>query len=355
MKPPKIAPIKLRNGRLIGLGHPAYIIAEVGSNHDGSLDKAKKLVRLAKEAGADAVKFQSFQAENLINRRNKSGEQWQSHPSLKILEKLSVPENWHEELAQCAKKAEIDFLSTPFDINRLSLLLKLGVPAIKISSGDLTYNELLVKAGSSGVPIFLSTGAAYIAEVEEALKVLRNAGCEQVVLLHCASLYPPEFQECNIRAMTTMRQDLNVPVGYSDHAPGFIVVLGAVALGACVIEKHFTDDPTLPGPDHPHSLDKELFLKMVIDIRNLEAAMGDGIKQPCFREADERIFARRALYANVAIPKGTAIKREMIKIVRPAYPEGISALYIEAIEGKKAQLNIAKDEILTRENCDFSL
>jgi N,N'-diacetyllegionaminate synthase len=338
--------ITLNTQKKIGPEHPSYIIAEVGSNHDGNLERAKKLISLAKETGADAVKFQSFKTHNLINDKTKKHDHWEEHPALKILEPLSMPLEWYRELNGHANAEEIDFLSTPFDLERLDLLVNLNVPAIKIASGDLNYIELLKKVAQSKKPVFLSTGASYLSEVDEAVRILRSSGCEEIVLMQCTSLYPPKFEEVNIRAMKTLESAFQVLVGYSDHAPGWTVVLGAVALGACIIEKHFTDDNSRSGPDHAHSLNPTEFTAMITQVRELETALGNGLKQPCTAEDLERILARRAIYAKIAIAKETKLTRDMLKIVRPALPDGISANLLSSVEGKIVNQNIEASQLI---------
>lgn len=342
-----IPSITLRTGRTIGNRYPTYIIAEIGSNHDGDLSRAKDLIHAAKEAGADAAKFQSFQADTLINRKYLSNGKWVPDPSWEILEKLSLPEEWHSILYHEAKSVGIDFLSTPFDLERLQLLVDLKVPVIKIGSGDLTYHELIRAAGRSRRPVFLSTGHASFGEVEAALKILWRTGCKDIVLLHCASIYPATFEDANIPAMVSMKHGFLVQVGYSDHTPGSTVPVGAVALGACVIEKHLTDDKTRPGPDHAFALDVDEFSQMVQQIRQLEDALSGGAKLPRPGEEEERVMARRAIYAKKPIAKGTVIRRDMVKMVRHAYPEGIPADRWSNVNGKVASRAIAEDQLMT--------
>ena len=344
-----IPSIPLTSSRTIGRGDPIYIIAEVGSNHDGELERAKKLIRAAKHAGADAVKFQSFKVETLINHYCKSDVQWVTDPSWNLLQKLSLPEEWHYELQKEASELGIDFISTPFDMERLKLLIDLDVPVIKISSGDLTYHELLKVAGESKKPIFLSTGHANLGEVEKGLEVLWKTGCKNIVLLHCASIYPASFEDANLRAMISMQQGFQVQVGYSDHTPGSVAALGAVALGACVIEKHLTDDKMRSGPDHPFALDTNEFTQMVLQIRQLEKALSGRTKAPRPLEKDERIMARRAVYANMKITQGAIVQREMVKIVRHAYPEGVPADLWKEISGKSTVADIEENELITWE------
>lgn len=344
-----IPPVTLKSGRKLGNGHPAYIIAEIGSNHDGSLERAKELIRMAKQAGADAAKFQSFTAETLVNRKCLEKGRWKAEPAWEILEKLSLPIEWHRQLQEEAHAVGIDFLSTPFDLERLQLLIDLNVPLIKIASGDLTYLELLRAAGKSERPVVMSTGHATLGEIETALKVLWEAGCKDIILLQCASIYPSTYKDANIPAMVTMQHGFRVLVGYSDHTPGSLVPLGAVALGATVIEKHFTDDKSRQGPDHAFALDASEFAAMVQQIRHLEEAMVGGKKFPRPGEESERVMARRAIYAKVAIRKGEKIQRDLVKIVRHAYPEGISADRWAMLNGKVAAQDIAEDDLITWE------
>lgn len=342
-----IKPILLKNERKIGPGFPCYIIAEIGSNHDGSLEKAKKLITLAKRSGADAAKFQSFQSHLLVNPYTKKHAQWVDEPAFNILKQLTIPTEWHHELARHAKEEGIDFLSTPFDLERLELLDSLDMPLVKISSGDLTNKEFLSAAAKLNIPVVISTGAAFLGEVEQAIMVLQMHGAKEIAVLQCVSCYPTSFAQANIFAMKTIQVTFQVIVGYSDHTPGIVVPLGAVALGASIIEKHFTDDQTLTGPDHAHSLNSNEFSNMVKSIRELELALGNGIKRPVPEELEERIMARRAIYANADIKKGEVLTKEMIKIVRHAFPEGIPAADLNSIIGRIATKDIKEHELLT--------
>lgn len=343
-----IPPIKLKE-KCLGTGFPVYIIAEIGSNHDGDLNRAKDLIRLAKKAGADAAKFQSFSPQTLLNPSCKANGNWTPDQAWPVIERLSLPLEWHAELKKEADKMGIDFISTPFDLDRLALLLELDVPVIKIASGDLTYHELIKAAGLSGKPVFLSTGHATLGEVEAALNVLWEAGCKDIVVLHCASLYPTPFEDANLTAMNLMQKGFQVLVGYSDHTPGHTVTLGAVALGASVIEKHLTDDKLRKGPDHPFALDGKEFTEMTTQIRNLEKALIRGVKSPRFSERAERVMARRALYALTTIPKGTVIGRDQIKVVRHCYKEGIPADQLEKVKETIAKVDIQENDLITWE------
>lgn len=341
------ASFQLQSGHTIGPGSPAYIIAEIGSNHDGSLDKAKRLIEAAKTAGANAAKFQSFQVHGLINRQRLNNHAWEPHPAWDILDRLTLPADWHGELKTFCDDLGIDFLSAPFDAERLALLNDLNIPAIKIASGDLTHHAFLREVGQLRKPVFLSTGMAYLAEVRAAVNILTQAGCTELALLHCVSLYPPVFAEANIRAMVTLASTFQVPVGYSDHAPGHTVPLGAVALGASVIEKHLTDDKTAPGPDHPYALDVPEFTAMVREIRNLEAALGNGVKAPSPGEVPERVGARRGIYSAVSLQQGAVLTPDMLKAVRHAYEGGIPATDWDTTLSKRLNRDLPPDTLLT--------
>ena len=341
--------IQMPNGRILGSGHPSYIIAEIGSNHDGDLDRAIMLIHKAKQAGADAAKFQSFQVENLINQKCHVGNRWENNPAWKTLEKLSMPYEWHVTLKNEAEKVGIDFISTPFDLERLKWLIDLDVPAIKIASGDLTYHELIKEAGKSNRPVFLATGHATLSEVEAGLKVLWESGCKDIVLMHCTSAYPAKVEDANIRAMCSMQHGFHSQVGYSDHSPGITVPIASVSLGATVIEKHFTDDCNREGPDHVFAMDVTAFSEMVSQIRQLEVALSGGAKLPRESEEEERVMARRAVYASSLIPKGEKITRELVKIVRQNYPEGIPANQWDYACGRVAVKDIEPGQLITWE------
>lgn len=341
--------IHLPDGRTLGTGHPVYMIAEIGSNHDGDLDRARMLMQKAKDAGADAAKFQSFQVENLINQKCLIGQHWDVDPAWNILEKLSMPFEWHQELKKEADRIGIDFISTPFDLERLQWLIDLNVPLIKIASGDLTYHELLSEAGKSDRPVLLATGHATLGEVEGGLKVLWESGCKDIVLMHCTSAYPAKVADANIRAMCSMQHGFQTEVGYSDHTPGNTVPIAAVSLGAIVIEKHFTDDNSRQGPDHSFAMNEVAFSEMVSEIRQLEQALSGGAKQPRKVEEEERVMARRAVYASHPIPKGAKITRELVKLVRHNYPEGIPANKWMSVCGKVASEDIEAGQLITWE------
>ncbi|OGP21342.1 MAG: hypothetical protein A2054_08095 [Deltaproteobacteria bacterium GWA2_55_10] len=336
-------------GRRVGAGYPVYVIAEIGSNHDSDLERAKELIAAAKDAGADAVKFQSFTAEGLINplRPDDNGN-WVDHPAFPILQKLTVPEEWHAVLKKHCASLGVTFLSAPFEPGRAELLNSLNIDAFKLASGELTNEPLLKQVAAYGKPIILSTGAAYLDEVKRAVDIIIGEKNYQLALLHCASLYPPSYSDVNIRAMATLAREFGCPVGFSDHTPGSEAPVAAVALGASIIEKHITLDRKLKGPDHPYAMEVDEFRAMVNAIRNVELALGTGIKEPSKNEMAERVGARRAIYTKVDIPRGEVITSDMVKLVRHAY--GMEPRELSGIIGRVAHRDLIKDMPLRSED-----
>src|SRR5215213_1319434 len=303
-------------GHKIGAGNPAFIIAEAGVNHNGDLKIAHELVDVAAEAGADAVKFQTFIAEKSITsdaikadyQRISTGNE---ESQLEMARKLELSFDDFRTLKRYCDERGIVFLSTPFDLESVDFLHSLRVPALKIASGDLTNHPLLRHVASKGVPVIISTGMSDMEEVKEATEVVRSGGNDRIVLLQCVTNYPADPADVNLRVMQTMAETLDVPVGYSDHTLGIEVAIGAVALGACVIEKHFTLDRSLPGPDHRASLEPRELEALVHGIRRVEAALGDGLKTPAASEARNAAVARRSLVAACDIKAGTVITPEL--------------------------------------------
>lgn len=337
--------------RLIGKGEFSFIIAEAGVNHNGSVELAKKLIDAAKEAGVDAVKFQTFKAENVVTQNAEKAEYQKETTGVEesqyeMIKKLELTDYDFKELADYAKKRSITFLSTPFDSKSVDLLNEINVPAFKVPSGEITNFLLLTHITKKEKPIILSTGMATLGEVEEALNVIRSEGVKDVILLHCVSNYPAKIEDVNLRAMETLKQAFKIPVGFSDHTLGITASIAAVALGACVIEKHFTLDRNLPGPDHKASLEPKELKNMVNTIREVERALGDGIKRPTKDEEEIKKVARRSIVARVDIPGGTIITEDMLDVKRPG--TGIVPKYFDFIVGMKAKENIKKDEMITR-------
>jgi len=309
-------------GRPIGADHPTFVVAEIGSNHDGSLDRARALVDAAAAAGADAVKFQSFTAAGMVNRHLGSVRDGAPpHPAWETLERLTLPAEWHAPLQAHAAARGIVFLSAPFDAERAALLDRIGVAAFKLASSEITNRPFLRKVASFGRPVILSTGLATLAEVEAAVATLRGAGLRELALLHCVAQYPPAFAELNLRALQALAP-LAPVVGLSDHSPGSTAALGAVALGARIVEKHVTDDRGRPGPDHPYALELAELTALVRSIRDLEAALGDGVKRPSPSEEAERRFSFRGVYAARPLAAGKTLTADDLKCVRPAGPLG---------------------------------
>jgi N,N'-diacetyllegionaminate synthase len=344
MRPIEIA------GRIVGPGYPCFIIAEAGVNHNGKLNMAKQLVIAAARAGADAVKFQSFKAENVATRKAPKAEYQKqatgsAESQYEMIERLELSAANFAELARHAQKNGIIFLSTPFDKVSADLLDSLGVPAFKIASGELTNFPLIRYVAKKGKPVILSTGMSTLAEIDEALHVIQGEGIKDIILLHCVTAYPAKVEDVNLRAMETLRREFKLPVGLSDHTLGTTVPIAAVALGACVIEKHFTLDRSLPGPDHQASLEPDELKQMIKAIREVEKAMGDGSKMPTKEEKQIQKVARRSIVARVNIPKGTIITEAMLDIKRPG--TGIEPKNISSIVGKRAKRNIERDALVT--------
>ncbi len=309
---------------------PTFIIAEAGVNHDGSLEKALKLVKIAADAGADAVKFQTFRTDEVVTpdaakadyqqRQTGEGSQYD------MIRKLELDDNAHRKIADTCERYGIEFMSTPFSTWGLNLLLGLGMKRIKVASGELVNLPLLRGIAGRKLPIILSTGMATMAEVERAVGWIRDAWKtigftaqpNDLIVLHCTSDYPAAPETVNLRAMTTMADALNVPVGYSDHTLGDTISISAVARGACVIEKHFTIDQSDFGPDHSASLSPEELTAMVRGIRAVEVAMGDGVKAPQPNELRTRDLVRRSAYARQAIAAGERLGEDNIVFLRPA-------------------------------------
>lgn len=328
-----------------------FIIAEAGVNHNGSLETAKRLVDAAVEAGADAVKFQTFVPEEVaVAAAERAPYQREAMPGraesqLEMIRRLALgPEDFRALKAYCDGRG-IMFLSTPFDYFSVDLLESLGVSLFKVASGELVNHPFLAYVASKGKPMLLSTGMASLGEVEEALAVVRGAGCEQVTLLHCTSAYPAPVEEANLRAMVTMRRAFGVPVGYSDHTLGIEVAVAAVALGAEVIEKHFTLSRDLEGPDHKASLEPGELAALVRAIRNVERALGDGRKRPTPSELEIMPYARRSLVAVRDIACGEVVTADMLAAKRPG--TGIPPKMVHLVAGRTARTDIPAGTVLT--------
>lgn len=329
-----------------------FIIAEAGVNHNGDINIAKKLVDKACDAGVDAIKFQTFKAENLVTREAPKADYQKDTTGdgnqFEMLKKLELSLEEHILLKEYCEKKGIIFISTPFDFESVDLLEKIDVPLYKISSGDLTNLPLLKYIASKEKTIILSTGMANLGEVEEAVQTILEIGNNNLILLHCTSNYPTAYEDVNLRAMLTMKEAFKLTIGYSDHTIGIEVPIAAVALGAGVIEKHFTLDKTMDGPDHRASLEPDELKMMVDSIRNIEKTMGDGIKRCNKNEEKSKFVSRKSIVAKVDIKKGQVITKELIDYKRPA--KGLPPKVINYIIGKRAREDIKKDSIINFDN-----
>ena len=334
----------------VGDGQPVFIIAEVGVNHNGSLEMAKQLIDVAVSAGVDAVKFQMCDPDEMVVKdapkaeyQEKTTEDAESHYDM--LKRLYFGPREHIELKEYAEKKGIIFFSTAFSIKDARELVKLKMPVHKVGSSDTNNVPQLRVLAASKKPILLSTGMSDLAEVKVSVAALRKAGCNKIAIFHCTTQYPAEFKNINLRAMQTMHRVLGVPVGYSDHTPGIEVSLAAVALGACIIERHITLDKQLPGPDHFASLEPHELEALVRGIRNVESALGSDKKTIT---ADERVIAkvaRKSIVAAREIPVGKKITLEDLAYKRPG--TGLPPSIVDRLIGKVACKSILKDQQLS--------
>jgi sialic acid synthase SpsE len=334
-------------GQQIGDGAPCYVIAEAGANHNRDLGIARELIDVAADAGADAVKFQVYSGKALYSTKTPRFtylEGISDKETHEILEEAALPREWLPELASYAAERGIQFFATPFDADAVQELAAVGVPAFKIASFELVDLGLIAAVAAHGLPLILSTGMATYGEIEDALGA---AGGAEVALLRCASLYPAPAHVMNLRAMATMRQAFGVPVGLSDHTEGIAVPLGAAGMGMDILEKHFTLDRSLPGPDHPFAIEPDELRALVAGVRAIEAAGGDGIlRGPSEEEAGEMYrLARRSIVAAAAIPAGTVIERDHLTVKRPGF--GIAPKLIDVVVGRTARVDIEFDDIVT--------
>ncbi len=354
LKHRRIEPI-LVGATPVGPGHPCFVIAEAGVNHNGSLEFALHLVDAAAAAGADAVKFQTFRADRMVSptaeqaayqRQNTGVEE----PQLAMIRRLELADNSFAMLARHCRDRGIMFLSSPFDMESADLLERLGVPAFKVGSGELTHHALLAHIAAKGRPILLSTGMAALDEVAAALDVISASGSPPVALLHCVSNYPADPADCNLAAMDTMREAFHVPVGWSDHTLGIGVALAAVARGASLVEKHFTLDRNLPGPDHRASLEPAELAGLISQVRQVESAIGDGVKRRVTAEDDTHRVARRSLYAARALAPGEEIRPKDLVALRPG--TGISPARLGEVSGRRTARAIAAGAMLTESDLE---
>ncbi len=325
------------------------IIAEVGVNHNGDISTAMHLIDNAVAAGVDIVKFQTFCSEKLVSRFAKKAEYQKMTTSadesqLEMLKKLEFTAEQFKTIRDYCKSKGILFISTPFDEESLFLLESLEMPIYKISSGEITNLPLLIKVANLHKPVILSTGMSTIEEIELAVKVLNKYGSGEISLLHCNTEYPTPFEDVNLRAMLTMKQRFNLRVGYSDHTLGIEVPIAAVALGAEIIEKHFTLDKNMPGPDHKASLSPDELKDMVTAIRNIEKALGSSSKKPTESERKNILAARKSIVAKTKIKSGEAFSEDNLDVKRPG--NGISPMMWFDVLKKTANRNFEEDELI---------
>lgn len=339
-------------GRPIGAGQPCFVIAEAGVNHDGDLAQARQLIAAAAASGAEAVKFQTFVADRLATAqapmaRYQKAAIGDNQSQLEMLRRLELSTSDHRQIIAMCRDQGIMFLSSPFDAASADLLEALDVPAFKIASGEITNLPLLAHIAAKRRPIILSTGMSTLADVQLALDTIYGAGHDAVALLHCVSRYPALPHEVNLRAMRTLADRFQVPVGYSDHSREGAVAAGAVALGASILEKHITTDCRRTGPDHSASIEPDAFAQMVRDVRIVEAALGSGQKEPVASEAEVAAVARRSLVAAKDIPEGAVLTDDLLECLRPG--TGLPPSRRVDLVGKIARQPIAKGTMLSLE------
>jgi len=326
-----------------------YIIAEAGVNHNGDIQLALKLVDEAKKAGANCVKFQTFKAEKVVSKFANMAEYQvistkKSETQLEMLKKLELTYDEFVEIRKYCDKVQIDFMSTAFDLDTIDFLNSLEMKKWKIPSGEITNLPYLERIAQLKKPIILSTGMSTLTEIENAIAILKKNGAIDITVLHCTTEYPAPFEDVNLKAMNTIKKKFNIGVGYSDHTMGIEVPIAAVALGASVIEKHFTLNRDSEGPDHKASLEPNELFQMVSSIRNIEKALGDGVKRLASSELKNKSVARKSIVANVNIKKGELFTKDNLTTKRPG--NGISPMHWYDVIGKKASRNFDEDELI---------
>lgn len=327
----------------------AFIIAEAGVNHNGSLARALKMVDAAAAAGADAVKFQTFRAEALAARHAPKADYQRSRgreSQLDMLRRLGLSPRAHRNLLRRCRAKGIRFISSPFDIESVRLLGKLGIPVIKVPSGEITNLPYLRAVGALGRRVILSTGMSTLAEVKAAVSILVMSGTRRkdLCVLHCHTEYPTAYRDANLLAIPLLRKALGVAAGYSDHTPGIAAAVAAAALGASIIEKHFTLDKRLPGPDHKASLEPAELAALVRSVRNAEEALGRPVKRPTARELRNRVAARKSIVAARDIRKGDILCADNLTVKRPG--TGISPMRWDKVVGRKATRDFQADDLI---------
>lgn len=337
--------------RAVGPGHPCYVIAEAGANHNRDLPTALRLIEVAAEAGANAVKFQTYTAEGLYSRRTpdmrylkEKGLLANQESVWELIKRVEIPWEWHQDLARHAVSCGIPFFSTPFEEAAVDVLEEVGVPAYKIASYEVNHLPLIERVARTGKPILLSTGMASLGDIERALDAAAGAGARDLMVMHCAVNYPPRFDDLNLRAITTMRSAFQIPVGWSDHTQGHTADVVAVTLGACAVEKHFTLSRDQAGPDHAFALEPAELAAMVVAIRETEGALGSSVKRVTDAEADLFRLGRRSIVAARDVPAGGELTRDDLAIKRPGF--GIPVDALDQVVGRHVARDVAGDQVL---------
>jgi sialic acid synthase SpsE len=337
--------------RAVGRGHPCYVIAEAGANHNRDLTTALRLVEVASEAGADAVKFQTYTAEGLYSRRTpdikylkEKGLVGDQESVWDLIKRVEIPWEWHADLARHAAQCGITFFSTPFEEAAVDALEEVGVPAYKIASYEVNHLPLIERVARTGKPMLISTGMASLGDIERALDTATAAGATDIMVMHCAVNYPPRFADLNLRAITTMRKAFRIPIGWSDHTRGHTADVVAVTLGACAVEKHFTLSRDQTGPDHPFALEPDELAAMVVAIRETEDALGSSVKRVTDAEADLFRLGRRSIVAARDVPAGGELTREDLAVKRPGF--GIPVDALGQVIGRHVVHDVVSDQVL---------
>lgn len=333
-----------------------FIIAEAGVNHNGNIDLAYKMIEKAKECGCDCIKFQTFQTGLLVTKAARMAEYQaenlkKSDSQYNMLKKLEFDQEVFGKLKKYCDDVGISFMSTPFDEASVDLLEELHVNCYKMSSGDITNKPLLQYVAEKNKPVIISTGMCIMEEVKEAVAWIEKTGNKQIKILHCTSNYPTPYSQVNMNAMLTLKKHFSYEIGYSDHTQGIIIPIMAVSMGAQIIEKHFTLDRNMTGPDHKASLEVDELADMVQAIRSIESAMGDGIKRPMESEKDTMLVARKSIMLGKAVKKGEKLSRENLVVKRPG--SGIEPKYIEQVAGKVLKRDMEEDAMLSWEDLEI--
>lgn len=331
----------------IFINSPTFIIAEAGVNHNGEIHLAKKLVDAANEFKTDAVKFQTFKTEELLTedaeKADYQKDNSQENSQYEMLKNLELSSDEFQEIANYTLKKDLIFLSSPFDKESTNLLDDLGVPLFKIASGEINNFPLLKHIAKKGKPVILSTGMSTLGEIDEAINLIEKYN-PQITLMHCITSYPAKIEDTNLNVIKTLKYTFKKPVGFSDHSLGIEMPIAAVTLGSCVIEKHFTLDKNLPGPDHKASLEPHEFVNMVKSIRNVEKGLGNGIKKPTAAENKIKEVARKSIVTKIDIPKNTILTEDMLAIKRPG--TGIEPKYYNHIISKQTVTDIKRNTLI---------